>query len=162
VPSYDDTSDHLQAYYHADGTKLEQSPEELRALFDKIYRIIDGTCSRNIKKDKSIKHTLKKHNWHGLKEEVFNLLTNTAFENRYGQNIEKLSVKQHHQAVEFLGDQMLFKDGYLSLLKTLAAELNIQLNTKVTNIDYTQRQVIITDENSNQYLCDNVIVTIPV
>ena len=60
----------------------------------------------------------------------------------------------------FDGPDVIFTQGYDALVKALARGLDIRLNTWVSGINYTKKQVEVTTSNG-MFKADHVIVTVP-
>lgn len=62
-------------------------------------------------------------------------------------------------------DDYKFEETYFDLIDSqIASKIqdNIQLNTIVKKIDYTNSSIVITDSNNNTYSGDKVIITVPI
>jgi hypothetical protein len=122
--------------------------EQIEETIDKILDAADEGHDNCKDIDISIHDVLRKHDWGGISEEVFLYMCNIALENSDGTTIESLSTKYFNYAPDYFGEQLVFKNGYVELLQTLARDVDVQLNTKVTSIDYSGSTVTVTDENS--------------
>lgn len=77
-----------------------------------------------------------------------------------GGDISRLSSKFFDDDEQFNGDDVIITNGYDKVANTLATGLEIQLNTKVTGINYSGSQVVVTTATSTLQ-ADYVVVTIP-
>lgn len=75
-------------------------------------------------------------------------------------DLDKLSSTLYNEGEEFSGGERIVTNGYDTLPHYLAKGLNIQLNQRVSKIDYTNAKIKIT-HNGTQSEADYVIVTVP-
>ncbi len=75
-------------------------------------------------------------------------------------DLDKLSSTLYNEGEEFGGGEHIVTNGYDTLPHYLANGLNIQLNQRVSKIDYTNAKIKIT-HNETQSEADYVIVTVP-
>ncbi len=75
-------------------------------------------------------------------------------------DLDRLSSTLYFEGEEFGGPEHIVTNGYDTLAKFLSQGLNIQVNHKVTDIDYTQSRIKITHGTSITE-ADYVIVTVP-
>jgi lysine-specific histone demethylase 1B len=62
-------------------------------------------------------------------------------------------------------DDFKFQETYFDLIDKLIANQvkdNIQHNSIITKIDYSQSSIVVTDSNNNNYTADKVIITVPI
>lgn len=75
-------------------------------------------------------------------------------------DLNKLSSLLYNEGEEFGGVEKIATNGYDTIPKYLATNLNIQLNQRVTKIDYTNSKAKIT-HNGTETEADYVLVTVP-
>jgi lysine-specific histone demethylase 1 len=78
--------------------------------------------------------------------------------------MSQLSLLHWDDDSEFKGAHLKLADGYSSLLHPLSHPLSIKFDTIVTGIDYSSqspRTVTIETQDGSNYICDAVIVTVP-
>ena len=89
-----------------------------------------------------------------------NLVLNSTFEQEWSGSLADLSVQNIGEGETFGGDDVIFPEGYGAIPEFLAADLDIRLNEKVTQISHTQSGVTVKTE-SEEFSADRVIVTLP-
>ncbi|MDG2080623.1 MAG: FAD-dependent oxidoreductase [Bacteroidales bacterium] len=77
-----------------------------------------------------------------------------------GGDISELSSLDYYDDEEFSGDDIIVTNGYDRIADYLAKGLNIELNKKVTGIDYSGPKVLVSTTDQ-EYSADYVIVTVP-
>lgn len=88
-------------------------------------------------------------------------LLETGFERSIGADLEEVSLKYGLRDSEYAGDDVLFPKGYLPMLETLSEGIDIRLERKVTEIDYSGSRIrIMTD--TEEHLSERVICTLPI
>lgn len=75
-------------------------------------------------------------------------------------DLNKLSSTLYNEGEEFDGEERIATNGYDTIPKYLAAGLNIQLNQRVSKIDYTNTKIKII-HNDTESIADYVLVTVP-
>lgn len=75
-------------------------------------------------------------------------------------DLNKLSSLLYNEGEEFSGVEKIATNGYDTIATYLATGLNIQLNQRVSKVDYTDAKIKIT-HNGNISEADYVIVTVP-
>ncbi|CDW71158.1 amine oxidase [Stylonychia lemnae] len=79
----------------------------------------------------------------------------------YAADADQLSGKYIDNDSNFFGPEHIFPDGYIQIPITLAKDLNIILDQKVTHIDYSGEYVNVITDNGQIYEANKVIVTVP-
>ncbi len=98
-------------------------------------------------------------------------LLNAQAGNFYGSSADKISAlglagelslipKIPHDTKQLSVKISPWQDILLSRFNDIVSK--VQLNTPVTNIDYSGSQIVITDKSGKQYKADKIIVTVPV
>ena len=75
-------------------------------------------------------------------------------------DLNNLSSLLYNEGEEFAGEERIATNGYDTIPNYLAKELNIQLNQRVSKIDYTNAKVKVT-HNGIETEADYVVVTVP-
>lgn len=75
-------------------------------------------------------------------------------------DLDKVSSILYNEGEEFSGEERIATNGYDTIPNYLANGLNIQLNQRVSKIDYSNTKIKIT-HNSNVTEADYVLVTVP-
>ncbi|KAG1655688.1 Lysine-specific histone demethylase 1B [Nymphon striatum] len=81
-----------------------------------------------------------------------------------GSSLSKISSinwDQNELLPQFAGSHSILPYGYSVLFEELADGLDIQFNSKVTKIDYTQNEVTVSTSANQSYQANKVIVTLP-
>ncbi|MBP7185046.1 MAG: FAD-dependent oxidoreductase [Saprospiraceae bacterium] len=76
-------------------------------------------------------------------------------------DLDKLSSLLYDEGEVYGGVEKIVTNGYDTLANYFANGLNINLNTVVTKIDYSQNKTIVTSASGTNYEADYVIVTVP-
>lgn len=75
-------------------------------------------------------------------------------------DLDKLSSKLYNEGEEFSGEEQIATNGYDTIPNFLANGLNIQLNQRVSKIDYSNTKIKVTHNNTESE-ADYVLVTVP-
>lgn len=75
-------------------------------------------------------------------------------------DLDKLSSLFYNEGEEYGGIEKIATNGYDTIAGYLANGLNVQLNQRVSKVDYSQEKVVVT-HNGNSSEADYVIVTVP-
>lgn len=75
-------------------------------------------------------------------------------------DLDKLSSTLYNEGEEFDGEERITTNGYDTIPNYLATGLDIQLNQRVSKIDYTDKKIKIT-HNGTESEADYVLVTVP-
>ncbi|CDW77606.1 amine oxidase [Stylonychia lemnae] len=79
----------------------------------------------------------------------------------YAADADQISGKYISNDYLFLGPEHIFPDGYIQIPITLAKDLNVILNQKITHIDYSGEYVNVITDNGQIFEANRVIVTVP-
>ena len=75
-------------------------------------------------------------------------------------DLDKLSSKLYNEGEEFSGEEQIATNGYDTIPNFLANGLNVQLNQRVSKIDYSNTKIKVTHNNTESE-ADYVLVTVP-
>jgi monoamine oxidase len=78
-----------------------------------------------------------------------------------GGDIAKLSSKYFFDDETFNGNDQIITNGYDKITDYLAEGLDIRINKRVSNIDYSNETLQVTTQQGNIYESDYVLVTVP-
>ncbi|XP_064652344.1 lysine-specific histone demethylase 2-like [Lineus longissimus] len=81
-----------------------------------------------------------------------------------GANLTKVSAMrwdQNESFPQFSGDHTMMTAGYHRIMKSLGEGLNIEYNTKITSIDYTNDEIVVTSTDGTEHRAEKVLVTVP-
>lgn len=82
------------------------------------------------------------------------------FENYMGEKYERLSARYWDLGGSLAKENFIIRDGYSAILRGLAQDCDIKLNTCVKVINYQQKKIkIIT--NNGDYSADKLLITLP-
>jgi len=86
-----------------------------------------------------------------------------AFSEYLCDDLEKSNCKLYAAGTELPGGDVIVPAGLDGLIKALSRNIgeSIQLNTRVTNIDYSEKKVLVRCDDGTVISCGHVIVTIP-
>ena len=77
-----------------------------------------------------------------------------------GDDPKQLSFRYMDDDDDFDGDDLVFSDGYASLLKQISQNLTICTNSIVTNVDWSAQSVLVKTQTQD-FVADKVIITLP-
>ena len=81
-------------------------------------------------------------------------------EHEIAADVSDIAIQPLNSIDGFNGSEVVFPQGYDALTKNLAQQLNVQLNTWVSEIDYSGEQIKVSTSKGN-FSADYVIVTVP-
>ena len=84
---------------------------------------------------------------------------NTTLEQEYAGPAHQLSAKWVDENDEFSGDDVIFEQGYASLVEHLSQGLDIRLKHVVQHVDYRNGIKVQTDQG--QFEADTILMTVP-
>ena len=99
--------------------------------------------------------------------EFINFMSTAFFETEYAASVEDLSVRSFLIGLggegegDYIDQNLAFPGGYNQVTDYLSANLDIELNTLVEHIDYSQDPLVITT-NRGTYETDLILVTVPI
>ncbi|KAJ6812756.1 putative polyamine oxidase 4 [Iris pallida] len=79
----------------------------------------------------------------------------------FAADVDSISLKNWDQENVLSGGHGLMVQGYNPLIKTLAKDLDIRLNHRVTRIVQRCNKVLINVENGTNFIADAAIITVP-
>uniref|UniRef100_K1PYF3 Lysine-specific histone demethylase 1B n=1 Tax=Magallana gigas TaxID=29159 RepID=K1PYF3_MAGGI len=77
------------------------------------------------------------------------------------RNVSALHWDQNEDYPQFSGENLVLPAGISQVLSKLAEGLDIDLDTKVTKVDYGEETVKVVSENGKEWTADKVLVTLP-
>lgn len=125
---------------------------------DEYYEILE-TLMNNGNKDQSFETVFNSLYPSKANDRLWKFFLSTYLTFDTG-DLNKLSSLNYYEGEEFNGVEKIATNGYDTIPNYLAEGINIQLNQRVTNIDYSKEQIII-QHNENTTKADFVIVTVP-
>ncbi len=129
-------------------------------------RILDRAKSQaeNLDKDISIaealQRLLKKENLTPQQEKLFKWFLNSEIVLESGADLEALSIWEWDEDDAFEGGDVLFPGGYDQIIQKLAKGLDIQLQQKVTAIEYGNNGVTVKSDRGT-FQADAAVITLP-
>lgn len=162
VPSWEhESTAKISFYWHkTPGKRLEDSL--IKDLIDRIDDHVDESVpSASI--HTSVEDILNTFDYGPNTDikEVYEAVANHMYCQDDGAELSDLSVKYFDEVWQFDGQEHLFPDGYKQIIDVLSKGINIQLNSVVSKIDYTQDKVAVATTDGKVYTADKVIVTVP-
>ena len=126
---------------------------------------IEKTYYQNLKKlegsqNKSFEEIFFKQYPENINNPLWLYMLSAYLEFDTGADINKLSSIYYDDDKEFSGKDVFVTNGYDKITNYLKQGLNINLNSKVVQIDYTKRKIII-NTNTKTYHADYVLITVP-
>ena len=148
--------------YDFAGKELTEAEEqEIEKLANDYFRQVEIFRNTSFT-DTSLKNILDDHitNFTDTQIRNLNFALNSNVEGEYAASLSKLSAFNFDSGSGFRGNDVVFPNGYDAIPNYLAEGLNIQLNKVVTEIDYSEAQIIIKG-NDFEENADAVVVTVP-
>ena len=150
--------------YGQDGKSLgDKEIEKAESLYEEIISRAKG-LRKNLAKDISIAEAVERilqgENLTPQQRTLLNwqLTANVVGEN--GTDLENLSLMAYDEDEVFGGDDYLFPGGYDAIIQGLAKGIDIQLQQKVTAIDYGKKGVTVRTERGS-FIADAAVITLP-
>ncbi len=150
--------------FGSDGKLLTQAQKIRMQEIKKEFKAYHMRLKKDLVVDQSLRKTadqfIKLKNLEGEDIDFLNEYITTRIELDYGALVSELSTRWFCQDVGLPGEDVLLVDGYDSIINYLAQDLDIQMNKKVIEIDYSaQRVSVITD--LERFDANYVICTVP-
>ncbi|MFO0921380.1 MAG: FAD-dependent oxidoreductase [Pirellulales bacterium] len=157
------TSYQRAATYSASGQLLSDAQEKaLAKIDDAISDLLEN--AQQTEKDasilQSIQPLLKKYAPTSEGFQFLHFVLSGKIEQEYSGSSRDLSSHWYDSAKEFEGGDVLFADGFESIIDHLASDLEIQLGQIVQRIEWESSQVRVTT-NQKEFTADLAIVTLP-
>ncbi|XP_055996920.1 lysine-specific histone demethylase 2-like isoform X1 [Ostrea edulis] len=77
------------------------------------------------------------------------------------KNVSAIHWDQNEDYPQFSGDNLVICDGYSRVLSKLAEGLDIEFETRVMKVDYSEETITVFSESGKQWKADKVLVTLP-
>lgn len=92
----------------------------------------------------------------------FDFVANVQIEQEFAAPIEELAVYALEEGQDtFSGGDVMFPGGYDQIFNTMVSALDIRLQQIVTEVNYSDDEVMVTTSDNTLYAADKVIVTVP-
>ena len=148
--------DNVKVY---DESGNEYPLEELSKSEDK-YNSIVSKLYKNGRVDKSFDHVFYAEHPEYKKNDLWTYMLSAYLEFDTGGDIQKLSSLNYYDDEAYRGEDLIITNGYDKITDYLATNIDVRLNTKVLDIDYSQAKIKIETTNG-RYEADQVLVTVP-
>lgn len=149
------TDDDNLAVFDVDGS--EYSDNELTTAeeeYDNILGSLNGDIS------KSVEEVFYNEYPQYQNDRLWTYMLSAYLEFDTGGDIGELSSLDFYDDETFGGDDLIITDGYDKVAEYLAEEIDIQLNTKVTAIDFSDQLVQVSTDGED-YEADFILMTVP-
>ena len=151
-----ETVDESRKSYDIGG--IQRSAGDYDAAEEELYSILEtmmnsGNATQSFETVFNFLHPTK------LNDRLWKFLLSTYLTFDTG-DLNKLSSLLYNEGEEFNGAEVIATNGYDTIAQYLAQNLNIELNQKVTNVDYSEDKVKVT-HNGIISEADFVLVTVP-
>ena len=158
VTSYDSS-----IVFGPDGEPIDERTEaQLERLSEEISEHI--LTAQDADNDQSVRRTVERAlGWSSLSADEkarVDFVLNSEYEHEYSGSTEELSTYWFDDGDGFDGDDVIFLDGYETLVDALAEGLRIETNRPVQRIEWTEEQVVVTS-GTDRFTADYVVVTLP-
>ncbi|MCP3673740.1 MAG: NAD(P)-binding protein [Gammaproteobacteria bacterium] len=154
--------------FEPDGSKSNLSYDNADATEEIITEHAIKALISNI--DSSVQDVIDRAKKYGdlsdFTDEQINFFVNTEFELGSAIDASEIPVLDLYDGSEYSDEEdpedpeVVFPKGYDQIASALSKGLNIRLNTKVTKIDYSKEEILVTT-NTSSLKADYVLVTVP-
>ncbi|PJF30810.1 MAG: monoamine oxidase [Candidatus Thermofonsia Clade 1 bacterium] len=86
----------------------------------------------------------------------------SEIELQWGADAHDLSLLAWNEDSNFGGDDLLLREGYSALIAFLARDLDVQLNTVISEIAYDRTGVALTATDGRTFEADRALITLPI
>lgn len=154
---YEDTST-----FDADGTEDPLNAAQLKQFSDVFAQFAASVTSSNINASVQdvVDAAVNQGALAGFTSRSLDSLINSVKEHEYAGDAKELSQIGTEEGTDMGGGDVLFPNGFDAITNFLAVGLNIQMETIVQTVNYTETGVTIST-NKGEYIGDRVIVTVP-
>ena len=149
------TDDFNIRIFDIDGS--EYPPEKLDEAEDKYNDILENFAGH---RDRSFADIFYKKYPQYKNQRLWTYMLSAFLEFDTGGDIYKLSSLDFDDDEAFKGKDVIITNGYDNMTNYLARDIDVRLNTKVIEIDYSKDQISIQTTNGT-YTADVVLVTVP-
>lgn len=158
-----ETSYERTIVFNSDGKPLTEAQEkDMEKLRKQIWLALgaaqDGDLDKSV--GQVIEELLVRLKLGEQAQRFARFIVNAEIEQEYAGSLQRLSSYWYDNAEEFDGEDMLFADGYQSVVNHLAQGLTIRTGQVVREIDWSALPIQIVAE-SDRFSADRVIVTLP-
>ncbi|MCA9997014.1 MAG: FAD-dependent oxidoreductase [Anaerolineales bacterium] len=139
-----------------------QQERQLEQLFEQVEEaIVEGQdADEDVAVETAVKETLDWENLDPEEQKLVDFVLNSTLEQEYGGSTEELSTYWHDDGEAFDGEDVLFPDGYHTLIAHLADGIVVKLNQVVQRIEWGEgKTAVYTDTDT--YTGDAIICTLP-
>lgn len=154
---YDDTS-----VFDADGTEDPLTPAQEQQFTDVFAQFAASVTASNVNASVQdvVDAAVSQGALSGFTSRALDSLINSVKEHEYAGDANELSQIGTEEGMDMGGGDVLFPNGFDAITNFLAIGLNIQTETIVQTVSYTETGVTI-GTNKAEYSGDRVIVTVP-
>ncbi|OTG81902.1 hypothetical protein B9T31_15215 [Acinetobacter sp. ANC 4558] len=152
-------------YFHSNGEKFSrQEVEEFQSYIKTIEKALSHSNKRSA--FDAVKDIISTLTYSGeiLPEEYLKELLFSFFErlanDPFATNLELLPANYSNFEGYFLGDEVIFKQGYVQVVNSISHDLNIKLKTTIQQIILEKDYVKIVDHHNNTYLASHLVLTV--
>jgi monoamine oxidase len=149
--------------YEADGKLLSRQRAAVRTCFDRIVnklRGMKGALPKDLPLGVALERIIADAHLSPQLERRVRHLIHIEIEQEYATETFCLSLHHWEQVGGYNGAHAIFPGGYDQIIKRLAEGLIIRLGHVVTQIDYTQNEIIVFT-TGGEIKCDSAIITLP-
>lgn len=157
IVDYDDTS-----IFDADGKEDPLTESQLEA-FNSGFTQFAASVSEanpNASVQDVVDQATSQGAFEGISQRAIDSLINTVQEHEYAGDASELSQIGTEEGIDPPGGDVLFPGGFDAITNFLATGLNIQMETIVHRVSYTETGVVVAT-NKGEQSGDRVIVTVP-
>ncbi|MEL6659015.1 MAG: NAD(P)/FAD-dependent oxidoreductase [Bacteroidota bacterium] len=148
------TEDDNIKVYDVDGSEYEQEVlEEAEEIYEDLLEEVQGSS------DRSFGEVFFEQFPQYKNDRLWTFILSAFLEFDTGSDIYQLSSVDFYDDEDFRGKDVLITDGYDKVADYLAQGIEIQLNSRVTAVDYTGATAIVTTDQA-EYEADFVLVTV--
>ncbi|KAK3604270.1 hypothetical protein CHS0354_002078 [Potamilus streckersoni] len=143
--------------YDADGREYTDS--EIEQMEDEFYDMLDKVAEQQ-KVNQSFEEVYNALYPDKVQNRLWKYMLSSYVEFDTGDDISRISSAYFFEEDAFEGDDIIVTNGYDKIPMYLAQNLNVQLNTRVSVINYEGKKCTVTADGKN-FSADYVIVSVP-
>lgn len=143
-------NDSLEVFKPSGDALTDAEYERLEELYEYLEKIL---FDPNRPEGHSVKETLARTDPDILKDPLGRWILSAFFEFSIGAGIEDISAANGFESSEFDGGDVIFIEGYSAIIAPLAENLDIRLNTPVSQIKYDRQGVKVDGLSADYAVC---------
>jgi monoamine oxidase len=160
VPSWESESSAKLSFYSHKSPGLALNPVEVLSLIDRINDHVDSRVESSNESD-SLASILKSFNPGEVDSSLYTAVLSHMYCQDDAAELADISVKYFDEIWQFDGQEHVFPEGYGKVAEVLSAGVDVEVNSVVSQVDYSEVPVKITTSDGKIHSAEQVIVTVP-